>query len=46
MMGASWTAISFSGRLQRTQNKKRERIDVDNDEQQLPVDRKQGLWPG
>ena len=36
---------SHSQRLQRMHDKK-EGLDVDNDEQRLPVDRKQGLWPG
>jgi hypothetical protein len=37
---------SHSRHLQRMQNKKGRGLNVDNDEQQLPVDRKQGLWPG
>ena len=43
-----WSLIDdlpFAG-LQRMQNKKGRGLNVDNDEQQLPVDRKQGLWFG
>jgi hypothetical protein len=47
MMGASgWARHHILGALQRIQNKKGSRLNVDNDEQRLPVDRKQGLWPG
>ena len=47
MMGPSdWTRHHILGASATKQNKKRREPNVDNDEQQLPVDRKQGLWPG